>query len=204
MCVIYTLYKLFFRNENAPYNLSQARTFLADIEVVLGQLAITNWREVVFDYLPNLMYIGGFEGNSSLGDFSYALFIADNGPHLRQIHFPRLVEVPVGNITLISSPNLCYIGNLEFYLKSSDQTVRYIDPIDLTVISHKPYNECGMYMCLNMLLCIYAVCRCMLLCVCMCVCVCYCAYVFVYVCMHTCVYVYIWYSAPSYVQYYVL
>jgi len=138
---------LFFRDENAPYNLSQARAFLADIEVVLGRLAIGNWGEAVFDYLPNLMYIGGFEGNSSLA-FRRALFITDNGPHLRQIHFPRLVEVPVGNITLINNPNLCYIGNLEFYLKSSDQTVRYIDPVDPTAIPQKPYNECGTYDCM--------------------------------------------------------
>jgi len=138
---------LFFRKESAQYNLSQAREFLADIEVVLGQLFIGNWGEAVFDYLPNLMYIGGFEGNSSLGNFTYALFIADNGPHLRQIHFPRLVEVPVGNITLINNPNLCYIGNLEFYLKSSDQAVRYIDPTNSTAIPQKPYNECGMYVC---------------------------------------------------------
>jgi len=124
---------------------------LADIEVVLGQLAIVNWGEAVFDYLPNLMYIGGFEGNSSL-TFTHALFIADNGPDLRQIHFPRLVEVPVGNITLINNPNLCYIGNLEFYLKSSDQTVRYMDPIDPTALPQIPYNECGMSVCLNMLL----------------------------------------------------
>ena len=147
MCYLH-ITQLSFRNENTPYNLSQARTFLADIEVVLGQLAITHWGEAVFDYLPNLMYIGGFEGNSSL-TFSNALFIADNGASLRQIHFPRLVEVPEGNISLFNNPNLCYIGNLEFYLKSSDQTVRYIDPVNPAAIPQKPYNECGVYVCLN-------------------------------------------------------
>ena len=128
--------------------------FLSDIEVVLGQLSITNWGETVFDYLPNLMYVGGFEGNSSL-TFQNALYIVDNNPtsipssdvSLRQIHFPRLVEVPVGNVTLNNNPDLCYIGNLEFYLKSSNQTVVYTDPFISSSIPQKPYNECGMYSC---------------------------------------------------------
>ena len=144
--------QLCFRDDNAPYNLSQARMFLSDIEVVLGQLAIINWGEAVFDYIPNLMYIGGFEGNSSL-TFSDALFIVDNNATnipssdvtLRQIHFPRLVEVPVGNVTLNNNPDLCYIGNLEFYLKSSNQIVVYDDPVQPSAIPRKPYDECGMY-----------------------------------------------------------
>ena len=71
--------QLCFSEETATYNLSQARMFLSDIEVILGQLSITNWGETVFDYLPNLMYIGGFEANSSL-TFRSALFISDNNP----------------------------------------------------------------------------------------------------------------------------
>ena len=146
--------QLCFRDENAPYNLSQARTFLSDIEVVLGQLAITNWGEAVFDYLPNLMYIGGFEGNSSL-TFSSALFIVDNNVAeipssnitLRQIHFPRLVEVPVGNVTLNDNPELCFIGKLEFYLTSPNQVVRYDDPVSSSAIPQRPYDECGTYVC---------------------------------------------------------
>ena len=130
--------------------------FLSDIEVVLGQLAITNWGETIFDYLPNLMYIGGFEGNTSLGTFRNALLIADNNPgaipvsdvSLRQIHFPRLVEVPERNVTLINNPELCYVGSFEFYLKSMDQTVIYTDPLDPLAIPQKPYNECGTYACL--------------------------------------------------------
>ena len=141
-----------FRDNNAPYNLSQARTFLSDIEVVLGQLSIANWGEAVFDYLPNLMYIGGFEGNSSL-TFCNALFVADNNVTdipssdvtLRQIHFPRLVEVPVGNVTLSDNPELCFIGKLEFYFTSSNQVVIYDDPAQSSTISQRPYNECGMY-----------------------------------------------------------
>ena len=129
--------------------------FLSDIEVVLGQLSITNWGETVFDYLPNLMYVGGFEGNSSL-TFDSALFITNNNPtsisssdvSLRQIHFPRLVEVPVGNVTLYNNPDLCYIGNLEFYFVSSNQTVMYTHPIDASAIPRKPYTECGTYACL--------------------------------------------------------
>ena len=145
----------YFRDDNAPYNLSQARMFLSNIEVVLGQVAIINWGETVFDYLPNLMYIGGFEGNSSL-TFQSALFIIDNNAidiptsnvTLRQIHFPRLVEVPVGNVTLNDNPDLCYIGNLEFYFKSSNQVVVYDDQFDPSAIPRKPYDECGMYACL--------------------------------------------------------
>ena len=127
---------------------------MSDIEVVLGQLAITNWGETVFDYLPNLMYIGGFKGNSSL-TFRSALYIVDNNPiyipssnvSLRQIYFPRLVEVPVGIVTLINNPDLCYIGNSEHYFVSSDQTVVFTDPINSSSISQKRYNECGMYVC---------------------------------------------------------
>ena len=129
--------------------------FLSDIEVILGQLSINNWGETVFDYLPNLMYVGGFEGNSSL-TFDSALFITNNNPtsisssdvSLRQIHFPRLVEVPVGNVTLYNNPDLCYIGNLEFYFVSSNQTVMYTHPIDASAIARKPYTECGTYGCL--------------------------------------------------------
>ena len=144
-----------FRDENAPYNLSQARTFLSNIEVVLGQLSITNWGETVFDYLPNLMYIGGFEGNSSL-TFQSALYMVDNNVAdipssnvtLRQVHFPRLVEVPVGNVTLNDNPELCFIGNMEFYLTSPNQEVRYEDPVNPSAIPQRPYNECGMYVCI--------------------------------------------------------
>ena len=129
--------------------------FLSDIEVVLGQLSITNWGEPVFDYLPNLMYIGGFAENSSLGTFRSALFITDNNPasstsdvSLTQIHFPRLVQVPVGNVILFNNPDLCYIGRMEFYLNSSNQTVIYTDPFVPSSVPQKPYNECGMYACL--------------------------------------------------------
>ena len=148
-----------FREENAAYNLSQARTFLSDIEVVLGQLSITNWGETVFDYLPNLMYIGGFEGNSSL-TFNNALYITDNNATdisssnvtLRQIHFPRLVEVPVGNVTLNDNPELCFIGKLEFYLTSPNQVVIYDDPIQPLTIPQRPYDECGMYIAMDVYL----------------------------------------------------
>ena len=141
-----------FSDENTPYNLSQARMFLADIEVVLGQVSITNWGEAVFDYLPNLMYIGGFEGNTSL-TFRSALFIVDNNPidipssnvSLRQIHFPRLVEVSVGSVTLYNNPHLCYIGNMEFYLVSSNQTVVSTNPLNPSSLPQRPYDECGTY-----------------------------------------------------------
>ena len=154
MYIILCIRQLCYRDENAPYNLSQARIFLSDIEVVLGQLAITNWGEAVFDYVPNLMYIGGFEGNSSL-TFSNALYIVDNSitdipssnVTLRQIHFPRFVEIPVGNVTLNDNPELCFIGKLEFYLTSPNQVVIYDDLVNPSAIPQRSYNECGKFVC---------------------------------------------------------
>ena len=141
-----------FRRESSVANLSQARMSLSNIEVILGQLVISNWGEAVFDYLPNLMYIGGFEGNSSLPDNVLdSLIIADNNPvnnnfassnvSLNQIHFPKLVEVSGLDIFLINNPNLCYIGELEYYKASSNQTVIYSTADG---IPRKSYSDCGM------------------------------------------------------------
>ena len=102
----------------------------------------------MFDYLPNLMYIGGFEGNTSLADDAhFSLMIHDNNPvnnnfassnvSLYQVHFPKLVEVSGLDIALINNPDLCYIGELEYYRTSSNQTVRYN-------MGGKNYSECGM------------------------------------------------------------
>ena len=125
---------------------------LSNIEIILGQLVISNWGEAVFDYLPNLMYIGGFEGNSSLADDALdSLAIADNNPvnnnfdssnvSLNQIHFPKLVEISGLDIFLINNPDLCYIGELEYYKASSNQTVIYST---LDNIPRRSYNDCGM------------------------------------------------------------
>ena len=139
------------RAENSPSNLSQARTVLSDIEVILGQLVISNWRETVFDYLPNLMYIGGFEGkSSSVEDAVDSLAITDNNPDnfptsnpsLNQIHFPRLVVISGLDIFLINNPDLCYIGELEYYKASSNQTVIYSTAEG---IPRKNYSDCGMF-----------------------------------------------------------
>ena len=139
------------RAENSPFNLSQARTILSDIEVILGQLVISNWGEAVFDYLPNLMYIRGFEGNSSLAaDALDSLAITDNNPtnvptsnvSLIQIHFPRLVEISGLDVLLINNPDLCYIGELEYYKASSNQTVIYST---LEGSPRKNYSDCGMF-----------------------------------------------------------
>ena len=120
---------------------------MSDIEVILGQLVIADWGEHVFDYLPNLMYIGGFEGNSSLAtDALDSLIISDNNPiniptsnvSLIQIHFPRLVEISGVDIFSINNPDLCYIGELEYYKASSNQTVRYRE------MGRKNYSNCGM------------------------------------------------------------
>ena len=150
MCTcVYASDNYSFRDENVRYNLSQARMFLSDIEVILGRLVIANWRETVFDYLPNLMYIGGFEGSTSLGTLNNSLVITDNSipfsdVNLMQVHFPRLVEVSEGNIRVTNNIDLCYIGSLEFYLNSPNQMVIYTDAFDPSAIPQKPYSECGM------------------------------------------------------------
>ena len=124
--------------------------FLSDIEVILGQLVISNWGEAVFDYLPNLMYIGGFEGTTSLPENTvYSLVFHDNNPvnnnfasssvSLNQIHFPKLVEISRFNSYLVNNPDLCYIGELEYYKALSNQTVTY-GP----AIPRKSYSDCGM------------------------------------------------------------
>ena len=144
---------MFILRDSTTTNLSQARMFLSDIEIILGQLVISNWGEAVFDYLPNLMYIGGFEGNSSLADDALdSLLIVDNNPlnnnfassnvSLNQIHFPKLVEISGLDIFLLNNPDLCYIGELEYYKASSNQTVIYST---LDGIPRKSYNDCGMY-----------------------------------------------------------
>ena len=127
---------------------------MSDIEIVLGQLVISNWGEAVFDYLPNLMYIGGFEGNSSLADDALdSLVIVDNNPinnnfassnvSLNQIHFPKLVEISKFNVCLVNNPDLCYIGELEYYKASSNQTVIYSNSDG---IPRKNYTDCGKFM----------------------------------------------------------
>ena len=98
------------------------------------------------------MYIGGFEGSSSLAaDALDSLVIHDNNPFniplisnvsLNQIHFPRLVEISGLDIFLINNPDLCYIGELEYYKASSNQTVRYST---LQGIPRKNYSDCGMF-----------------------------------------------------------
>ena len=124
---------------------------MSDIEVILGQLVIAHWGETVFDYLPNLMYIGGFKGNSSLAvDALDSLYIYDNNPvnipttnvSLIQIHFPKLVEISGLDIFLINNPDLCYIGELEYYKASSNQTVMYST---IEGSPRKNYSDCGMF-----------------------------------------------------------
>ena len=125
---------------------------LSDIEVILGLLVISNWGEAVFDYLPNLLYIGGFEGNTSLPENTvYSLVFHDNNPvnnnfassnvSLNQIHFPKLVEISRFDIYLVNNPDLCYIGELEYYKASPNQIVTY-DTVG--GIARKSYNDCGM------------------------------------------------------------
>ena len=124
---------------------------MSDIEVILGQLVISNWGETVFDYLPNLMYIGGFEGNSSLAaDALDSLAITDNNStnvpssnvSLIQIHFPRLVEISGLDIFLINNPDLCYVGELEYYKVLSNQTVIYST---VEGVPRKDYSDCGRF-----------------------------------------------------------
>ena len=93
------------------------------------------------------MYIGGFEGNTFLPDnarFPYSFIqLIIILPHLilNQIHFPKLVEIPKFNIYLVNNPDLCYIGELEYYKASSNQTVIYSTAVG---IPRKSYSDCGM------------------------------------------------------------
>jgi len=128
--------------------LTQAREDLSSIEVILGRLTISFWGEEVFDYLPNLMYIGGFKGETALPDtYLDSLIISDNNPassalisvSLTQIHFPRLVGISTLGIFVVDNPTLCYIGLLEYYLTSPNLTVLYDGATAV-----RPYSECGM------------------------------------------------------------
>ena len=102
----------------------------------------------MFDYLPNLMYIGGFEGDTALpDDYLDSLVISDNNPtfvpatitvSLTQIHFPKLVEISMLGAYVVNNPTLCYIGLLEYYITSPNLTVLY-DGASVV----RPYSECG-------------------------------------------------------------
>ena len=125
----------------------QVKEDLSHIEVILGRLTISFWGEEVFDYLPNLMYIGGFEGETVLQDtYLDSLIISDNNPasstsltiSLTQIHFPKLVEISEFGVYVVNNPTLCYIGLLEYYITSPNLTVLY----DGTT-AVRPYSECG-------------------------------------------------------------
>ena len=128
--------------------MTQAREDLSSIEVILGRLIISGWGEEVFDYLPNLMYIGGFQGDTTLPDtYLDSLEISDNNPSfnplvitvsLTQIHFPRLVEISVLGAYVVNNPTLCYIGELEYYITSPNLIVLYDGATAV-----KPYSECG-------------------------------------------------------------
>jgi len=141
----------FYSSENV--SLIQVKDDLSSIEVILGTLTISGWGEEVFDYLPNLMFIGGFEGQSALVDGAYdSLAIHDNTPShnpavisvsLTQIHFPKLVEISGLDIFVANNPTLCYIGELEYYKASRNQTVIYTDTLNISAIGRRPYSECG-------------------------------------------------------------
>ena len=107
----------------------------------------------MFDYLPNLMYIGGFEGDTALPDtYLDSLRISDNNPNfstlltvsLTQIYLPRLVEISVSSAYnasgayVVNNPTLCYIGELEYYITSPNLTVLYDGATAV-----RPYSECG-------------------------------------------------------------
>ena len=114
---------------------------LSDIEIILGQLEISNWGETVFDYLPNLMYVGGFEGNSSLTSGNPDSFGILDNIVLEQVHFPKLVQISGLNATVTNNPNLCFIGDVEYYLAPGLQVVD-VDPSSSSIRS---YGDCGKY-----------------------------------------------------------
>jgi len=131
----------------------QAKEDLSSIEVILGTLTISGWGEEVFDYLPNLMYIGGFEGDTALRDNAIdSLAVHDNAMShnpaiitvsLTQIYLPKLVEISGLDIFIVNNPTLCYIGELEYYKAWTNQTIIYDDPAIPESIGRRPYRECG-------------------------------------------------------------
>ena len=135
-----------FRAQNV--NLTQVKEDLSSIEVIRGQLIISGFgTDEVFDYLPNLMYIGGFDGETAIdsGDLD-SLEISDNtvsvNPtnipfNLTQVHLPKLVGISTKGAYLVNNPSLCYIGLLEYYRTSPNLTVFYDD------MAVRPYSECG-------------------------------------------------------------
>ena len=125
----------------------QVKEDLSHIEVILGRLTISFWGEEVFDYLPNLMYIGGFEGETALQDtYLDSVIISDNNPassisltiSLTQIHFSKLVEISELGVYVVNNPTLCYIGLLEYYITSPNLTILYDGASAV-----RPYSECG-------------------------------------------------------------
>ncbi|XP_065887560.1 epidermal growth factor receptor-like [Dysidea avara] len=127
-------------------NLMQVKEDLSHIEVILGRLTISFWGEEVFDYLPNLMYIGGFEGETALQDtYLDSVIISDNNPassisltiSLTQIHFSKLVEISELGVYVVNNPTLCYIGLLEYYITSPNLTILYDGASAV-----RPYSEC--------------------------------------------------------------
>ena len=135
-----------FRAQNV--NLTQVKEDLSSIEVIRGQLIISGFgTDEVFDYLPNLMYIGGFDGETAIdsGDLD-SLEISDNtvsvNPtnipfNLTQVHLPKLVGISTKGAYLVNNPSLCYIGLLEYYITSPNRIVEYHD------MAVRPYSECG-------------------------------------------------------------
>ena len=116
--------------------------------MIRGQLIISGFgTDEVFDYLPNLMYIGGFDGETAIdsGDLD-SLEISDNtvsvNPtnipfNLTQVHLPKLVGISTKGAYLVNNPSLCYIGLLEYYITSPNLEVLYDD------MAVRPYSECG-------------------------------------------------------------
>ena len=133
------------------FSFTLVKEAFSNVEVILGQLAIANWEEEVFDYLPNLMYIGGFDGNSALTqDALDSVAIVDNDPassisnvSLMQVYLPKLVKIFGLDIFIVNNPNLCYIGDMEYYKASPDQKVLYASTDDLAITGRQPYDECS-------------------------------------------------------------
>ena len=135
-----------FRAQNV--NLTQVKEDLSSVEVIRGQLIISGFGTgEVFDYLPNLMYIGGFDGVTIIdsGDLD-SVEISDNTAsvnptnipfNLTQVHFPKLVGISTKGAYFVNNPSLCYIGLLEYYITSPNLTVFYDD------MAVRPYSECG-------------------------------------------------------------
>ena len=102
---------------------------LRTIEEIRGSLTIEFFEESTFPFLSNLKVIGSDPskvlsfpcGDNSTEKSKYSVLI-DN-TKLRSIDLSSLERIDGGGVQLIDNNDLCYIGNLSYYLTNSSVSV---------------------------------------------------------------------------------